>query len=82
MGYQSEEQLIQRLKNQDYELINIPDYDTLIENFKNQFTVLNKDKLSKPLTDKEWERIKRNREANTYNIFFIDASKEFESGKN
>lgn len=61
MGYQSEaqleEQLIQRLKNQDYELINIPDYDTLIENFKKQFTILNKDKLSKPLTDKEWERI-------------------------
>lgn len=61
MGYQSEaqleEQLIQRLKNQDYELINIPDYDALIENFKNQFTILNKDKLSKPLTDKEWERI-------------------------
>lgn len=61
MGYQSEaqleEQLIQRLKNQDYELVNIPDYDALIENFKNQFTILNKDKLSKPLTDKEWERI-------------------------
>ena len=61
MGYQSEaqleEQLIQRLKNQDYELINIPDYHTLIENFKKQFTILNKDKLSNPLTDKEWERI-------------------------
>lgn len=61
MGYQSEaqleEQLIQRLKNQDYELINIPDYDALIENFKKQFIILNKDKLSKPLTDKEWERI-------------------------
>lgn len=61
MGYQSEaqleEQLIQRLKNQDYELVNILDYDALIENFKNQFTILNKDKLSKPLTDKEWERI-------------------------
>lgn len=61
MGYQSEAELelqfIDQLNKQGYSTVSIPDYDTLLENFKVQFEAFNADKLDKPLTDKEWERI-------------------------
>lgn len=49
--------LIDQLNKQGYSTVSIPDYDTLLENFKVQFEAFNADKLDKPLTDKEWERI-------------------------
>ncbi len=62
MGYQSEaqleEQLIEQLKNQNYERVIIEDYDALLDNFKIQFEKFNKSKLdNKALSDKEWERV-------------------------
>lgn len=61
MSYQSEaeleQQLIEQLKGQNYSRIAIPDYDALIANFKVQFEKFNAEKLDKPLSDKEWERI-------------------------
>ena len=61
MGYQSEAELelqfIDQLNKQGYSTVFIPDYDTLVENFKVQFETFNADKLDNPLTDKEWERI-------------------------
>ena len=61
MGYQSEaaleRQFIEQLITQKYDIINIPDYDALIDNFKVQFESFNSAKLNSPLTDKEWERI-------------------------
>jgi len=61
MGYQSEAELelqfIDQLNKQGYSTVSIPDYDTLVENFKVQFEAFNADKLDKPITDKEWERI-------------------------
>ena len=62
MGYQSEaqleEQLIEQLKNQNYERIIIEDYDALLDNFKIQFEKFNKSKLdNKALSNKEWERV-------------------------
>lgn len=61
MSYQSEaeleQQLIEQLKGQNYSRIAIPDYDALIANFKVQFEKFNAEKLDKPLSDKEWERV-------------------------
>ena len=62
MGYQSEaqleEQLIEQLKNQNYERVIIEDYDALLDNFKIQFEKFNKNKLdNKALSNKEWERV-------------------------
>ena len=61
MAYQSEAELelqfIDQLNKQEYTTIDIPDYDALVENFKVQFEVFNKEKLNTPLTGKEWERI-------------------------
>lgn len=61
MSYQSEaqleEQLIEQLQNQNYTRVIINDYNELIDNFKIQFERFNSEKLDKPLTDKEWERI-------------------------
>lgn len=62
MGYQSEaqleEQLIEQLKNQDYNRVTIEDESTLLENFKVQFELFNKNNLEgKPLSEKEWERV-------------------------
>ena len=61
MSYQSEaeleQQLIEQLTGQNYSRIAIPDYDALIANFKVQFEKFNAEKLDKPLSDKEWERI-------------------------
>lgn len=61
MSYQSEaqleEQLIEQLQNQNYTRVIINDYNELVDNFKIQFERFNSEKLDKPLTDKEWERI-------------------------
>ena len=62
MGYQSEaeleNQLIKQLKNQDYQEVEIKDYDALVSNFRNQFFLFNKAKLGgKPLSDAEWDRL-------------------------
>ena len=61
MSYQSEaqleQQLIDQLKGQGYEEVAIPDYDTLVANFRVQFGKFNATKLNKPLSDKEWERV-------------------------
>lgn len=61
MSYQSEaeleQQLIEQLKGQNYSVVTIPDYQSLVENFKVQFEKFNAEKLDKPLSDKEWERI-------------------------
>lgn len=62
MGYQSEaqleEQLIEQLKNQDYNRVTIEDENALLENFKVQFETFNKTALEgKSLTEKEWERV-------------------------
>lgn len=61
MAYQSEaeleNQLISQLHNQGYEIVKIPDYDSLEENFKIQFYKFNQNKLKSPISDKEWERI-------------------------
>lgn len=62
MSYQSEaeleQQLIEQLKNQNYHIISLPDYDSLLANFKEQFEAFNATKLNgKVLTPKEWERV-------------------------
>ncbi|MCM1440672.1 MAG: type I restriction endonuclease subunit R [Roseburia sp.] len=61
MSYQSEaeleQQLIEQLKGQNYSVVTIPDYQSLVENFKVQFEKFNAEKLDTPLSDKEWERI-------------------------
>ena len=148
MAYQSEaaleQQFIEQLTKQEYSTVAIPDYDTLVENFKVQFEAFNAPKLDTPITDKEWERmvyhmdedgravvllphgvlfrgaaeevirkhliqklnvldaviglpanlffgtgipvcvlvLKRERNGNSDNILFIDASSDFEAGKN
>lgn len=50
MAYQSEaqleEQLIEQLQNQNYNRVEIPDYDSLLENFKIQFEIFNSNKLN------------------------------------
>ncbi len=58
MAYQSEaqleQQLIEQLRSQNYEIVTIADYDSLVANFKEQFEVFNAEKLDgKPLSDKE-----------------------------
>lgn len=49
MAYQSEaeleQQLIEQLKNQNYNTISLPDYDSLLANFKEQFEAFNASKL-------------------------------------
>ena len=61
MAYQSEAELelqfIEQLNSQKYATVEIPDYDSLVENFKVQFEKFNAAKLDHPLTDKEWERV-------------------------
>lgn len=75
MGYQSEAELemqfVEQLVNQGYTRVSIPDYDTLIENFKVQFSQFNKNKLDAPISEKEWERI--------FNI--MDGKSIFQSAK-
>ena len=62
MGYQSEQelynQLIKQLNSEGYDIVTIPDYDSLIANFRTQFNTFNKDKLGgKDITDHEWDRL-------------------------
>lgn len=61
MAYQSEaqleQQLIEQLKEENYSVVNIRDYDALLSNFRIQFEKLNAAKLAHPLSDKEWERV-------------------------
>lgn len=75
MAYQSEAELemqfIEQLNNQGYSTVSIPDYDAVLDNFKVQFAEFNKDKIDKPFSAKEWERI--------FNI--IDGKSVFQSAK-
>ena len=62
MSYQSEaqleQQLIENLCERGYERVTIKDMDALLQNFREQLNVFNKDKLcGKRLTDKEFERV-------------------------
>ena len=62
MSYQSEAQLeaqlIEQLQSQNYSKAVVPDYDSLLANFKTQFERFNSANLGgKPLSAKEWERV-------------------------
>ena len=62
MGYQSEaeleNQLIKQLVNQGYVEAVVPDYDSLVANFRMQFNKFNAEKLNNtPVSDKEWDRL-------------------------
>lgn len=61
MAYQSEakleSQFIEQLNKQEYSTVSIPDYDTLVNNFKVQFEKFNAAKLDSPLSEKEWDRV-------------------------
>lgn len=76
MAYQSEaeleQQLVEQLKNQNYNAISLPDYDSLLVNFKEQFEAFNTNKLNgKTLSPKEWERV----------LNYINGKSIFESAK-
>lgn len=76
MAYQSEaeleQQLIEQLKNQNYHIVSLPDYDSLLANFKEQFEAFNSAKLNgKSLSPKEWERV----------LNYINGKSIFESAK-
>lgn len=62
MGYQSEaeleNQLIRQLTTQGYTEVKIANQDDLIDNFKKQFLIFNREKLSGiDLSEKEWTRL-------------------------
>lgn len=76
MAYQSEaqleEQLVNQLEKQNYMHTVLADYNALINNFRMQFGIFNKDKLAgKPLSEKEWERI----------LNYVNGKSVFESAK-
>lgn len=76
MAYQSEaqleEQLIEQLKSQDYGQVSLPDYDSLLANFKVQFEKFNSSNLqNKPLSQKEWDRV----------LNYLNGNSIFESAK-
>lgn len=76
MAYQSEaqleQQLIEQLQNQNYRVVSLPDYDSLLANFKEQFEVFNAGKLNgKAFSSKEWERV----------LNYINGKSIFESAK-
>ncbi|MCM1190074.1 MAG: type I restriction endonuclease subunit R [bacterium] len=76
MAYQSEaeleQQLIEQLKNQNYHSVSLPEYDSLLVNFKEQFETFNASKLNgKALSSKEWERV----------LNYINGKSIFESAK-
>lgn len=76
MAYQSEaqleEQLVNQLEKQNYTHTVLADYNALINNFRMQFGIFNKDKLAgKPLSEKEWERI----------LNYVNGKSVFESAK-
>src|SRR5574344_2186767 len=74
MAYQSEaaleQQFIEQLNKQEYSTVDIPDYDALVENFKIRFEAFNAPKLDTPITDKEWERIFKQKEKHTRDLVF------------
>lgn len=62
MAYQPEaeleKKLYSQLVNQGYKAVQIPDYEALLDNFKQQLNIFNKHKLNgQPLTDTEFKRI-------------------------
>lgn len=62
MPYQSEakleQELLKQLQLQHFTFVNLTDYDGMVDNFKEKFELLNKDKLEgKPLSEDEWKRI-------------------------
>ena len=76
MAYQSEaqleQQLIEQLQNQNYSVISLPNYNSLLTNFKEQFEAFNAAKLNrKSLSPKEWERL----------LNYINGKSIFESAK-
>ncbi|MBD8038727.1 type I restriction endonuclease subunit R [Solibacillus sp. A46] len=76
MSYQSEalleKNMLQQLVTQGYESVTIKDYNALLENFRKQLNIFNKNKLNgQPLTDKEFERL----------LTKIDGKSVFESAK-
>ena len=76
MSYQSEAQLeaqlIEQLQSQNYTKVVVPDYDSLLANFKTQFERFNSVNLGgKPLSAKEWERV----------LNYVNGKSIFESAK-
>ena len=61
MGYQSEaeleERLIGKLESQGYKRVHLADYDALVNNFRKQLELFNKDTLDHALTDSEFKRV-------------------------
>lgn len=61
MGYTSEaeleERLLQKIVSQGYERIKIPDYDSLLVNFRKQLNRFNQKTLEHELTDSEFSRV-------------------------
>ena len=62
MGYQSEAELenqfIQQLIRQNYEMIELYDYDAVLDNFRIKFQQFNNSCINdRYLSDKEWERV-------------------------
>lgn len=62
MGYQSEAQLesnlLQQLKTQGYEAVELKDYEAVVANFRAQLNKFNEAKLNgQPLSDKEFKRV-------------------------
>ena len=61
MGYQSEaeleEHLIQKLVSQNYDRVKLVDYDALVDNFRKELNILNKNTLDHELTDSEFKRV-------------------------
>ena len=76
MSYQSEAQLeaqlIEQLQSQNYMKVDVPDYDSLLSNFKTQFERFNAANLGgKQLSGKEWERV----------LNYLNGKSIFESAK-
>ena len=76
MSYQSEAQLeaqlIAQLQSQNYMKVDVPDYDSLLSNFKTQFERFNAANLGgKQLSGKEWERV----------LNYLNGKSIFESAK-
>ena len=76
MSYQSEAQLeaqlIEQLQSQNYTKVILPDYDSVLTNFRIQFERFNAANLGgKPLSDKEWERV----------LNYVNGKSIFESAK-
>ncbi len=61
LAYQSEaeleERLIAKLETQGYKRVKLPDYDALVDNFRAQLNLFNKDTLDHELTDTEFKRV-------------------------